>query len=61
VPVAVNYGYCVIIWLLYGYGKYPKHVEWSCNKIKIVVLHSAGHFMCIFIENNARIHKRKIY
>jgi hypothetical protein len=32
-PVAVNYSYCTPD---YGYGNYPKHVEWSWNKIKIV-------------------------
>jgi hypothetical protein len=25
-----------------GCGKYPKHVEGSCNKTKILVLHFAG-------------------
>jgi hypothetical protein len=47
VPVAVNYSYCTPN---DGYGKYPKQVEGSCNKINIV-LHLVGHFMCIFIMN----------
>jgi hypothetical protein len=48
VPVAVNYSYCTPD---DGYGKCPKHVERSCNKIKIV-LHFVRHFMCtsIFIK-----------
>jgi hypothetical protein len=25
-----------------GYGKYPKHVDWSCNKIRILVLRLVG-------------------
>jgi hypothetical protein len=33
-----------------GCGKYPKHVEWYCNKIKLMMLHLVGHFVCIFIE-----------
>jgi hypothetical protein len=44
VPVAVNCSYCTTD---VGYGKYPKHVEWSCNKIKILVLHLIGHFVCV--------------
>jgi hypothetical protein len=40
-------------------GKCPKNVERSCNKIKILVLHLVGHFMCIFIENDAGYHERK--
>jgi hypothetical protein len=43
--VAVHCSYCTPD---YGYGKYPKHVEWSCNKIKILVLHLVGYFMCIY-------------
>jgi hypothetical protein len=55
-PVAVNYSYCTPAdW----YGKYRKHVEWSCNKIKILVLHLVGRFMCISIEKDARNHERK--
>jgi hypothetical protein len=46
VPVAVNCSYCTPD---DGYGKYPKHVEWSCNKIKILALHLVGHFVCIYI------------
>jgi hypothetical protein len=57
VPVAVNYSYCTPD---DGHGKYPKHVEWSCNKIKIIVLHLVGHFVYIFRENDAQNHKRKI-
>jgi hypothetical protein len=57
VPVVVNCSYCTPD---DGYGKYPKHVEWSCNKIKILVLHLVGHFVCIYIENDARNHEPKI-
>jgi hypothetical protein len=46
IPVAVNCSYCTPD---DGYGKYTKHVEWSCNKIKIV-LHLVGHFVCIYIH-----------
>jgi hypothetical protein len=46
VQVAVNYSYVTPD---DGYGNYPKHVEWPCNKIKIV-LHLVGHFMCICIH-----------
>jgi hypothetical protein len=55
--VVVNCSYCTPD---DGYGKYPKHVEWSCNKIKILVLHLVGHFVCIYIENDARNHEPKI-
>jgi hypothetical protein len=34
VLVAVNCSYCTPD---DGYGNYPKHVEWSCNKIQILV------------------------
>jgi hypothetical protein len=44
VPVVVNCSYCTPD---DGYEKYQKHVEWSCNKIKIIVLHLVGHFVCI--------------
>jgi hypothetical protein len=27
-----------------------KHVEWSCNKIKILVLPLVGHFVCIYAQ-----------
>jgi hypothetical protein len=46
VPVVVNCSYCTPD---DGYGKYPKHVEWTCNKIKILVLHLVGPFVCIYI------------
>jgi hypothetical protein len=46
VPVAVNCSYCTPD---DRYGKYQKHVEWSCNKNKILVLHLFGHFMCIHV------------
>jgi hypothetical protein len=52
-----NYSYCTPD---DGYGKYPKHVQWSCNEIKILTLYLVGHFMCIFIENNARNHEVKM-
>jgi hypothetical protein len=55
-PVTVNCSYCTPD---DGYGKYPKHVEW-CNKIKILVLHLVGHFVCVYIENDARNHEPKI-
>jgi hypothetical protein len=58
VPVVVNCSYCTPD---DGYGTYPKHVEWSCNKIKILVLHLVGHFLCIYIENDARNHEPKIH
>jgi hypothetical protein len=45
VPAVVNCSYCTPD---DGYGKCPKHVEWSCNKIKILVLHLVGHFVCIY-------------
>jgi hypothetical protein len=45
VPVAVNCGYGTPD---SGYRNYPKHVEWSCNKIKILVLRLVGHFVCIY-------------
>jgi hypothetical protein len=45
VAVAVDCSYCIPD---DGYGNYPKHAEWSCNKIKILVMHLVGHFMCIF-------------
>jgi hypothetical protein len=32
-----------------GYGKYTKRVECSCIKIKILVLHLSGHFVCIYL------------
>jgi hypothetical protein len=54
VPVVVNCSYYTPD---DGYGKYPKHVEWSCNKIKILVLHLVGHFVCMYIENDARKHE----
>jgi hypothetical protein len=47
VPVVVNCSYCTPV---DGYGKYPNHVESSCNKIKILVLHLVGHFVCIYIN-----------
>jgi hypothetical protein len=70
-PVAVNCSYCTPD---DGHGKYPKHVEWSCNKIKILVWHLVGHFLCvclcvcvcvcvcvyIYIEKYARNHEPKI-
>jgi hypothetical protein len=31
-----------------------------CNKSKILVLHLVGHFVCIYIENDARNHEPKI-
>jgi hypothetical protein len=31
----------------------------SCNKIKILVLHLVGHFVCIYIEDDARNHEPK--
>jgi hypothetical protein len=46
VPVAVNCSYCTPD---DGYGKYLKHVEWSCNKIKILVLNLVGNFVSIYI------------
>jgi hypothetical protein len=55
--MAVNYSYCTPD---DGDGKYPKYVKWSCNKIKILVLHLVGHFVCIFIEKYARNHERNI-
>jgi hypothetical protein len=48
VPVAVNCSYCTPD---DGYGKYPKHIQWSCNKIKILLLHLVGHFVCVYTEN----------
>jgi hypothetical protein len=45
VPVAVNCSYCTPD---DGYRKYPKRVELSCNKIKILVSHLVGHFVSIF-------------
>jgi hypothetical protein len=50
VPVAVNCTYCTP----------PKHVEWSYNKIKILVFHLVGHFVCICIEKDARNLEPKI-
>jgi hypothetical protein len=58
VPVAVSYSYCTPD---NGYRKYPKHVEWSCNKIKLLVLHLVRYFMCILIENDAWNHEHKFY
>jgi hypothetical protein len=46
VPVAVNCSYCTAD---DGYGKYQKHVEWSCNKFKILVLCLVGHFVCVYM------------
>jgi hypothetical protein len=57
VPVVVNCSYCTPD---DGYGKYAKHVKWSCSKIKILVLHLVGHFVCVYIENDARNHEPKI-
>jgi hypothetical protein len=34
----------------YGNVKYPKHIQWSSNKIKILVLHLVGPFVCIYIQ-----------
>jgi hypothetical protein len=48
VPVVVNCSYCTPD---DGYGTCPKHVEWSCNKIKILVLHLVGHFVCMYWLN----------
>jgi hypothetical protein len=53
VPVTVNCSYCTPD---DGYGKYSKHVEWSCNKIKILVLHLVGHFVCISITMKVGCH-----
>jgi hypothetical protein len=58
VPMAVNCSYCTAD---DGYGKYLKHVECSCNKIKILVLHLVGHFVCIYTKNDVRNHELKIY
>jgi hypothetical protein len=32
----------------------------TCNKIKILVLHLVGCFVCIFIENDARNRDRNV-
>jgi hypothetical protein len=42
-----------------GCEKYPKHVEWSCNKTKIIALHLVGTFY-MHIHCDARNHERKI-
>jgi uncharacterized membrane protein YhdT len=57
VPVVVNCSYCTPD---VGYGKYPKHVELSCNKIKILVLHLVRHFVCVYIENDVRNREPKM-
>jgi hypothetical protein len=43
-------------------GKCPKHVERSCNKTKILLLHLVG-YLYTFVENDARNHepKRKFF
>jgi hypothetical protein len=38
-----------------------QHVQWSCNKNKILVLHLVGHFVCKYIQNDARNHEPKIH
>jgi hypothetical protein len=48
VPMAVNCSYCTSD---DGYGMCLKHLEWSCNEIKILVLHLVGHFMCILTRS----------
>jgi hypothetical protein len=58
VPVTVNCSYSTPD---YGYGKYPKRVEWSCNKIEILVLHLVGRFVCIYLEKDARSHEPEVH
>jgi hypothetical protein len=43
------------------YEKYPKHVEWSCNKIKILVLHFLDISWKKLIDYVARILDSVIY
>jgi hypothetical protein len=58
VPVAVSCSYCNPD---DGYGKYPKHVEWSCNELKIQVYISLDMLCgCAYIENETGNHELKI-
>jgi hypothetical protein len=45
VPVAVNCSYCAPD---DGYGMYPKHVKWCCNKIRVLVSHFLD-ISCVYI------------
>jgi hypothetical protein len=44
----------------YGRGECPKHVEWSCNKTKIVLLYIVG-YLYTYVEKDARKHETTIY
>jgi hypothetical protein len=53
--VTVNCSYCTPD---DGRGERPKHVEWSCNKTKILLLHLVG-YLCTYVENGTRNHEPK--
>jgi hypothetical protein len=53
VPVTVNCSYCTSD---DGCGECPKHVELSCNKTKILLLHLVV-YLCTYVENDARNHE----
>jgi hypothetical protein len=57
IPVTLNCSYCTPD---DGRGECPKHVEWSCNKTKILLLHLVG-YLFSHVENDAWINEPKIY
>jgi hypothetical protein len=48
IPVTVNCSYCTPS---DGHRVFPKHVEWYCNKTKILLLHLVG-YLCIYVNTD---------